>query len=91
MGHPHNVFLEFLIDYGVLLGTGLIVGGIVSLIRILRMPDIGEWKGLALIFTGCSFQLLLSGTYWHRMWLWALLSVGVSVHYMRKKGFVQNG
>ena len=91
VGHPHNVFLEFLIDYGVLLGTGLIVGGIVSLIRILRMPDIGEWKGLALIFTGCSFQLLLSGTYWHRMWLWALLSVGVSVHYMRKKGFVQNG
>lgn len=91
VGHPHNLFLEILIDYGVFVGGGLIIAGIVSAIRILTMKHIGEWRGLFLIFLGASSQLLLSGTYWHRAWIWALLSIGISIRYLRKRESVQNG
>ena len=82
--HPHNVFLEILIDYGVVAGTGIIIAGFVFLLRTLKMPNIGEWKGLVLIFAGVTSQLLLSGTYWHRMGVWALLALGMSIHHFRK-------
>lgn len=85
VGHPHNVFLEILIDFGVIAGAGIILGGLVTLFRILKMENIGEWKGLTLIYIGVSSQLLLSGTYWHRSGIWALLAIGISVFQFRKK------
>ena len=91
VGHPHNVFLEILIDYGVVAGAGIIIGGFVALFRILKMQNIGEWKGLALIYIGGSSQLLLSGTYWHRPGIWVLLAIGISVFYSRKREREKNG
>lgn len=91
VGHPHNVFLEILIDYGVIFGAGIILTGFVAFFRMLKMPDIGEWTALILIFIGASCQLLLSGTYWYRPWLWVLLAIGISVYHFRRRERVING
>lgn len=79
VGHPHNIILEFMIDYGVVLGSLFLIGLIISIIRCLRAPIESEWKGLIIIFVGVSSQLLLSGTYWHRPAIWGLLALLVNI------------
>lgn len=85
VGHPHNIFLEILIDFGVLVGAGLIIGGTIAVIYMLKTRISDEWKGLIMILLGTSSQLLLSGTYWHRPGVWALLAIGVGVHVAKKR------
>ena len=91
VGHPHNVFLEILIDYGVFVGSGLIIAGLVTIFKLLMSNDIGEWKGLILIFVGLASQLLLSGTYWHRQGIWALLALFVGIRQWKKMRGNNNG
>ncbi len=85
VGHPHNVFLEILIDYGVFVGGGLILSAGAALVRIFRMKDMDEWKGIVLIFLGFSCMLLLSGTYWHRICIWGLFAACMNIHYFLKR------
>ena len=50
------------------------------------MQNTGEWKGLTIIFIVTSSQLLLSGTYWHRLGIWGVASYRNIRFYTRKKG-----
>ena len=81
VGHPHNIFLEFMIDYGVILGPLLLIMGGITVIRCLKAPIEDEWKGLVIIFVGLSSQLLVSGTYWHRQGIWGLLAIIMGIKF----------
>lgn len=85
VGHPHNIFLEILIDFGVIFGSAIILWGGLRIFRILRKKDLGEWQGIVMIFLGQTCQLLLSGTYWHRTCVWGLLAASVSIRNYEKR------
>lgn len=90
VGHPHNLILEIFIDYGVVLGGGFIIIAVISLIHLFRLKIEDEWKGLLLIFIGTLSQLFMSGTYWHRPAVWALLAIGMNIYYVRKRERLNN-
>lgn len=79
VGHPHNVFLEIFVDYGVIIGSIMIIAFFVKSIRIFVAKNLGEWKYVYLIFFAYACQLLTSYTYWHSTGLWAVLAVGVCI------------
>lgn len=74
-GYPHNLFLEFLTTFGPLVGTFLIIGFIVQLVRAFtRAPD-EEHRLIILVFFVMILQLLLSNSYLLSPWFWGLLAV----------------
>ena len=85
MGHPHNFILELFVEYGILGGSIILLYLLINSIRIFIKKDIGEWKGVFLIFFANSCQLLTSYTYWHSIGLWSTLAVGVCVFENFKK------
>ncbi len=84
VGHPHNFFLEILIDYGVIFGVAIILILFLGAVRIFFDKNIGEWRYVFLIFFAYACQLLTSYTYWHSMGLWGALAVAVSINRTRK-------
>ena len=77
VGHPHNFFIEVLIEYGLVLGPLLIVLMLASSLRIFLMREDNGWQGIFLVFFANACQLLTSYTYWHSPALWGALAVGV--------------
>ncbi len=85
VGHPHNIFLEILVDTGVFIGTLIIlVMGIRSAWILFGRVDL-EWKGLFLVAFATSCQLLLSGTLWHRAGIWVALGLSTSIGIAKRK------
>ena len=77
VGHPHNVMIELIIEYGVVLGPLILLLMLIASLRIfLRRRDNG-WQGIFLIFFANACQLLTSYTYWHSPALWSALAAGV--------------
>lgn len=83
VGHPHNIFLELLVDTGVIIGSIIIITMIVRSVQIFRMSNNTEWVGIYLIFFSASCQLLVSGTLWHRLAIWA--AAGISINIAREQ------
>ena len=77
VGHPHQFFLEVLVDFGVLTGGFLILMMLGCSMKIIFKPEAKEWNGLFIIFFCRSFQLILSGTFWHVMPFWACVGIAV--------------
>ncbi|MBQ6066718.1 MAG: O-antigen ligase family protein [Clostridia bacterium] len=77
VGHPHNFFIEILIEYGVIVGPLLIVLMLASSLRIFLQKEDNGWQGVFLIFFANACQLLTSYTYWHSPALWGALAAGV--------------
>ena len=77
VGHPHNFFIEILIEYGVIVGPVLIALMLASSLRIFLQKEDNGWQGVFLIFFANACQLLTSYTYWHSPALWGALAVGV--------------
>lgn len=77
VGHPHNFFIELLIEYGVVFGPLLIALMLVSSLRIFLKKEDNGWQGVFLIFFANACQLMTSYTYWHSPALWGALAVGV--------------
>ena len=91
VAHPHQIFLEILIDFGVIVGTVIIVWLVVSSIKIFMMKDLDEWKDVFLIFFARGCQLLVSLTFWHSIGLWGALAVGVCIHYSHERRSLNDG
>lgn len=85
VGHPHNVFLEILIDYGVILGSAFFILMLIIIIKIVRAKELGEWRYILLIYLGQAAQLLTSYTYWHSVALWSVLAICLCIYNARKK------
>ena len=86
VAHPHDFFLEVLIDYGVIIGTLIILWLGHWTVRLFRMKGMDDWKACFLVFFARACQLLVSLTYWHSIGLWGALAVGVCM-YRASKGW----
>ena len=77
VGHPHNVLIELVIEYGVVLGPLLILLMLIASLRILLRKRDNGWQGVFLLFFANACQLFTSYTYWHSPALWSALAAGV--------------
>lgn len=85
VGHPHNFFLEILIDYGVILGPILIVVMLIGSLRLMFAKKYSDWHWVYLLFFAQACSLLSSYTYWHSNGVWGALAVAVCAHRTYKK------
>lgn len=85
VGHPHNLFLEILIDYGVIIGPIFIAVMIIGSLRILFAKKYAEWRWVYLLFFAQACSLLTSYTYWHSNGIWGALGVAVCAYWARKR------
>lgn len=85
VGHCHQIFLELLVDFGVIFGTLIILGMIIASFKIILCEKDPLWRGIFIIFLARSGHLLLSGTYWHVFSFWGCIAVGVCIHQKNKK------
>ena len=83
VGHPHNLFLELLIDYGIILGPIIIAVMIGGSIYILFSKRTYNWRWVYLILFAQACSLLTSYTYWHSTGIWGALAVAVCALKMR--------
>ena len=86
VAHPHQIFLELLIDFGVFIGTLIIAWLIFSSIRVFTVKGQDEWKGVFLIFFSRACQLLVSLTFWHSIGVWGTIAVGMCMLRAKRKG-----
>lgn len=76
-GYPHSILLEFLIDYGVLLGGTLLLLFFGYSFSILFSKKHKAWSGTYLpYFCACS-AMFISLTYWSRPEFWACVAMEV--------------
>lgn len=86
VGHCHQVFLEILVDFGVIAGGIIILFCLVNSLKILFLKRNEKWSWVFLIFFSRACQLILSGTYWHVFSFWACLGIGMCCYFGNKKG-----
>ena len=77
VAHPHQIFLELLIDFGIFVGGIIIIWLLYYTIKLFTMKGNDEWKGLFLVFFARACQLLVSLTFWHSIGLWGAIAIGV--------------
>lgn len=87
--YSHNIFLELWVEFGVFIGTGIVITIIIILFRGYKSARGKGEKGLilALIFSAF-FKLMLSGTYLDEKLLFFLL--GLCVYSIRKTKLKEN-
>ena len=90
-GYPHQIFLEILVDFGVVLGLLIILCMGFFSFRFFTMKGNTEWKGVFIIFFSNACQLLISLTYWHTIGLWGVLAVGVCIYCSQRRVKRQDG
>lgn len=84
-GYPHNIFLEILITFGVVLGGTLIVLLIYYIFKMLLKCKDEHWRDVFLIFMVSSLKLLLSFSYLYVAEFWALIAIMYTWNLKRKK------
>ena len=82
-GYPHSIILEFLIDFGVFVGGGLLLFLAVRAFTILFRKE-NEWGGVFVPLFAAACSLLMSLTFWSTPAFWACLAVGVN-QYSQKR------
>ena len=75
-GYPHSLILEVLIDYGIFIGTILLIIYFVKVISLVMGET--EWSGVALPVFCTSCCLFLSLTYWNYPAFW--MKIGLTVN-----------
>lgn len=85
-GYPHNIFLELVIQFGIVIGGIIIVILLYNIVLMLISCKDRTWQFL-LITTFCSsIKLWLSGSFWYFWPFWALIAVlGLWKKEQRKK------
>lgn len=77
-GYPHSIILEFLIDYGVVLGGVLLIVIFGYSFSILFSKGKRKWCDVFLPFFCAACSMFISLTYWSRPEFWGCLAIGVS-------------
>lgn len=85
VGHPHQIFLEILVDFGVIFGSVIILFLVINAAKMILQKVDNTWKDLFIIFFARACQLMLSGTFWHVTSFWACVGIGVCVFSDKKR------
>lgn len=85
-GYPHNIILEILVEFGVIIGGLLICVFIWNILRILFTKSRNNWIQAFLPFLCTTSALMLSLTYWSVPSFWATLAIGVNCAVAEHKG-----
>ncbi len=96
--YPHNIFIEILFQFGIVIGSILILVVIRCIIKTLRMDIRNDYEIVCTVLMFSSVvQLMFSLSFWNStyFWLWFLLvSISVRKHKYTQselKGKCQNG
>ncbi len=74
-GYPHNIFLEWLIEFGPLLGGVFCLLFMFNVVRMgIRVID-PTWTFLWILFISTNMKLIVSDSFWYYWPFWGLLSV----------------
>ena len=77
-GYSHDLFLDLLVEYGVILGGLIIILLFVGIGYFLTKVKNIQEKMLFIVFLTVSCEMLLSNYYWLHYGLWALLGLFVN-------------
>lgn len=77
-GYSHNIFLDILAEWGVIIGSALIILAGTGIMRFLLLVKNKPEKLLFIIFITVSCELLLSGYMWIHYGVWALLALYIN-------------
>ncbi|MBR6968595.1 MAG: O-antigen ligase family protein [Ruminococcus sp.] len=77
-GYSHNIFLDLLAEWGVLVGSALILLAGAGIMRFLLVVKNKPEKLLFIMFITVSCELLLSGYMWIHYGVWALLALYIN-------------
>ncbi|MCD8150498.1 MAG: O-antigen ligase family protein [Clostridiales bacterium] len=84
-GYPHSIVLEFLIDFGVVLGSIFLVVMAYHIIRMVFFNKQEAWRGLFLIFFSSACALFISMSFWSVSTFWCCLGLAVSKHLLDRR------
>lgn len=79
-GYPHSVFLEIFIDFGVFLGSLILVFLLWNAYKMLFYRKNRAWLPVFLPYFATSWQLLISLCYWSSPPFWASIATGVNCY-----------
>lgn len=71
-GYPHNIFLEFVLDYGWVLGVLFLFILTVMILKVFRDKEKEQTAILMILLAMCT-KLLISGSYWSESYFWGLV------------------
>lgn len=84
-GYPHSVILEILIDYGVFVGSAILIFLFANAFRLLFKEKYAAWRPCFMVFFCTACQLFISLCYWSSPGFWASIAIGVNCYYSNKK------
>lgn len=71
-GYPHNIFLEFILDYGWVFGVLFLSVLIIMILKVFRNKD-KEQTAVLMILVAMCMKLLISGSYWSEPFFWGIV------------------
>lgn len=74
-GYSHNLFLDWLAEYGVVIGGGLIIALFAVIIRLFRNCLGFTERMMIIVFITLSCEMLFSTLYWIHFGIWAILAL----------------
>ena len=89
-GYPHSIFLEFVLDYGWVLGILLLSVLLFMIIKVFLYRD-KEQTGVLMILLAMCIKLMISGSYWSEPLFWGMLAwtiTGISQNRRRKTDLI---
>lgn len=77
-GYSHNLFLDWLAEYGVFFGSMMIIGLFFMIIRLFRKSFGFIERMLLILMITVSCEMLFSGYYWINFGIWAILALYIN-------------
>ena len=74
-GYSHNLFLDWLAEYGVIFGSMMIIGLFFMIIRLFRKSFGFIERMLLVLMITVSCEMLFSSYYWIHFGIWAMLAL----------------
>lgn len=78
VGYCHNLILEILIDFGILIGGFFCLRMLYASFKIMFLSQKSEWSDIYMILFISITKLFLSGSYWYSEAFWGALAIWIS-------------
>lgn len=77
----HNIFLEFLVDFGVIFGSIICITYVVLIFKKFRTNNMPERNVMNILFCAFLIKLFFSGSFWTETVFFAFLAFLIKPHY----------